>query len=92
MQRTLRSYLRFKRTHLKGLEKAERNVLPVLNNLLENREMALDDGRMLVSARRYDEASTEQRQHSLVCVDDRFMVVALTVPVPRYSVGSCIFY
>lgn len=25
-----------------GLEKAERNVLPVLNNLLENREMALE--------------------------------------------------
>ena len=24
---------------LEGLEKAERNVLPVLNNLLENREM-----------------------------------------------------
>jgi hypothetical protein len=23
---------------------AERNVLPTLNNLLENREMALDDG------------------------------------------------
>ena len=30
---------------LDGVEKAERNVLPVLNNLLENREMALDDGR-----------------------------------------------
>ncbi len=28
-----------------GLEKAERNVLPTLNNLLENREMSLDDGR-----------------------------------------------
>jgi len=25
-----------------GLEKVERNVLPVLNNLLENREMALE--------------------------------------------------
>lgn len=34
---------------LDGLEKAERNVLPTLNNLLENREMALDDGRLLVS-------------------------------------------
>ncbi|GFO07343.1 von Willebrand factor a domain-containing protein 8-like [Plakobranchus ocellatus] len=30
---------------LEGIEKAERNVLPVLNNLLENREMQLDDGR-----------------------------------------------
>ena len=27
----------------------QRNVLPVLNNLLENREMALEDGRFLVS-------------------------------------------
>lgn len=29
---------------LEGLQKAERNVLPLLNNLLENREMALEDG------------------------------------------------
>jgi hypothetical protein len=28
---------------LDGLEKAERNVLPTLNNLLENREMSLQD-------------------------------------------------
>lgn len=34
---------------LDGLEKAERNVLPTLNNLLENRELPLDDGSMLVS-------------------------------------------
>jgi hypothetical protein len=27
---------------LEGLERAERNVLPLLNNLLENREMALE--------------------------------------------------
>lgn len=39
---------------LEGLEKAERNVLPVLNNLLENREMQLEDGRFLMSAQRYD--------------------------------------
>ena len=32
-----------------GLERAERNVLPTLNNLLENREMQLDDGRFLLS-------------------------------------------
>ena len=29
-------------------------MLPTLNNLLENREMALDDGRFLLSAARYD--------------------------------------
>ena len=39
---------------LEGIEKAERNVLPVLNNLLENREMQLDDGRFLMAASRYD--------------------------------------
>ncbi|MEQ2162369.1 hypothetical protein GOODEAATRI_019010, partial [Goodea atripinnis] len=39
---------------LEGLEKAERNVLPVLNNLLENREMQLEDGRFLMSPERYD--------------------------------------
>lgn len=40
---------------LEGIEKAERNVLPVLNNLLENREMHLEDGRLLIPATRYDE-------------------------------------
>ena len=39
---------------LEGIEKAERNVLPILNNLLENREMQLEDGRFLVAANRYD--------------------------------------
>ena len=40
---------------LDGIEKAERNVLPVLNNLLENREMNLDDGRRLVPHTIYDQ-------------------------------------
>lgn len=40
---------------LDGIEKAERNVLPILNNLLENREMHLEDGRFLIPASRYDE-------------------------------------
>jgi MoxR-like ATPase len=35
---------------LDGIEKAERNVLPTLNNLLENRQLPLDDGSMLVSS------------------------------------------
>ena len=39
---------------LDGIEKTERNVLPVLNNLLENREMQLDDGRLIVAPDRYD--------------------------------------
>lgn len=39
--------------HIIGIEKCERNVLPILNNLLENREMNLEDGRFLVSPKRY---------------------------------------
>lgn len=39
---------------VEGIEKAERNVLPVLNNLLENREMHLEDGRFLIPSARYD--------------------------------------
>lgn len=38
---------------LEGMERAERNVLPILNNLLENREMQLEDGRFLVAPARY---------------------------------------
>lgn len=34
---------------LEGMERSERGILPLLNNLLENREMALEDGRFLVS-------------------------------------------
>ena len=37
---------------IEGIEKAERNLLPILNNLLENREMNLDDGRFLVAPQR----------------------------------------
>ena len=43
---------------VKEERQAERNVLPTLNNLLENREMSLDDGRFLVSSARYDALST----------------------------------
>lgn len=39
---------------IEGVEKTERNVLPILNNLLENREMHLEDGRFLISAKNYD--------------------------------------
>ena len=54
---------------LEGIEKAERNVLPVLNNLLENREMQLEDGRFLVAPERYDKLAKvlyTQRAFSLV--------------------------
>ena len=47
---------------IEGIEKAERNVLPILNNLLENREMNLEDGRFLVHPARYDALLREHPQ------------------------------
>ncbi|XP_039291605.1 von Willebrand factor A domain-containing protein 8-like [Nilaparvata lugens] len=74
---------------LEGIEKAERNVLPVLNNLLENREMHLEDGRFLVPASRYDKLLQEHGQEELdrwqlVRASDEFRVIALGLPVPNY--------
>uniref|UniRef100_A0A0P6CK90 von Willebrand factor A domain-containing protein 8 n=1 Tax=Daphnia magna TaxID=35525 RepID=A0A0P6CK90_9CRUS len=74
---------------LDGIEKTERNVLPVLNNLLENREMPLEDGRLLISSARYDKLrkaskSTDLENWKLVRVDEKFRVIALGIPVPKY--------
>ena len=73
-----------------GIEKAERNVLPVLNNLLENREMHLEDGRLLIPASRYDKllaeyGKDELNKWQLVRVSEDFRVVALGLPVPQYT-------
>ncbi|XP_037343972.2 von Willebrand factor A domain-containing protein 8 [Pungitius pungitius] len=75
---------------LEGLEKAERNVLPVLNNLLENREMQLEDGRFLMSAERYDKllqdhTTEELDSRKIVRVSEDFRVIALGLPVPKYK-------
>ncbi len=51
-----------------GIEKAERNVLPLLNNLLENREMHLEDGRHLIAAERYDKLLKVSRASVLLIV------------------------
>jgi von Willebrand factor A domain-containing protein 8 len=72
-----------------GVEKAERNILPILNNLLENREMHLEDGRFMVSAERYDNLLKEHGQEvldkmGLVRVSNDFRVIALGLPVPKY--------
>ena len=75
---------------LEGLEKAERNLLPVINNLLENREMALEDGAFLMHPDRYDAlvadglAPAELSRRRLLRVSPDFMVVALGLPVPRF--------
>eukprot|EP01065_Artemidia_motanka_P007771 TRINITY_DN1388_c0_g1_i1.p1 TRINITY_DN1388_c0_g1~~TRINITY_DN1388_c0_g1_i1.p1 ORF type:complete len:1934 (+),score=667.32 TRINITY_DN1388_c0_g1_i1:133-5802(+) len=74
-----------------GVERAERNVLPVINNLLENREMALEDGRFLTNPARWQELLAEGRSEEdlramgLVPVSPRFRVIALGLPVPRYE-------
>eukprot|EP00117_Sycon_ciliatum_P049088 scpid7831/ scgid4687/ Uncharacterized protein KIAA0564 homolog len=75
---------------LDGIEKAERNVLPVLNNLLENREMQLEDGCFLIPAARYDalvksSSQAELDNWKLKRVSERFRVIALGLPVPRYK-------
>ena len=78
---------------LDGIEKAERNVMPLLNNLLENREMALEDGRFLVSPKRFDtlletHSEDEMAAWKLLRTSDRFRVVALGLPIPRYPGNS----
>ena len=60
------------------------------NNLLENREMHLEDGRLLIPAERYDKLLEENGQEELdkwqlVRVSDDFRVVALGLPVPHYT-------
>lgn len=67
---------------LDGIENAERNVLPTLNNLLENREMSLDDGRFLT--RRLDHFDPK-KSNNLAFVHDNFRVIALGLPVPPFS-------
>lgn len=57
-------------------------MLPVLNNLLENREMTLDDGRFLMESSRYDKLVSAP--DGTVRVHPGFRVIALTVPVPPY--------
>ena len=50
---------------LDGVEHAERNVLPILNNLLENREMHLENGKFLMAPERYDKLLEVSGEHEL---------------------------
>eukprot|EP00934_Nitzschia_sp_Nitz4_P006323 Nitzschia sp. Nitz4//scaffold219_size35776//29376//35535//NITZ4_007828-RA/size35776-processed-gene-0.11-mRNA-1//1//CDS//3329542332//6313//frame0 len=75
---------------LDGLERAERNVLPTLNNLLENREMHLEDGNFLISPQRYEKlqnssmSAAPAAESFLTPVHPDFRVIALGVPTPPY--------
>ena len=73
---------------LDGVEKAERNVLPLLNNLLENREMALDDGRFLSAPAGPATATTAAASPSELRCDPHFIVVAIGLVNPIYAGNS----
>ncbi|XP_060665010.1 von Willebrand factor A domain-containing protein 8 [Drosophila nasuta] len=75
---------------LDGVENVERNVLPVLNNLLENREMHLESGKFLMAPDRYDkllETHTKEQldQWGVLRVSEEFRVVALGLPAQKYK-------
>lgn len=63
---------------LDGLERASRNVLPTLNNLLEHRSMNLEDGRLLVPPDRIVDDNNDR----FVPVHPDFRVIATAVPAP----------
>ncbi|KAG7095577.1 hypothetical protein E1B28_006310 [Marasmius oreades] len=66
---------------LEGIEKAERGIMPVLNNLLENREMNLEDGTHIVHPQRY--ALLDDTKKFIPAHKD-FRVIAIAAPVPPY--------
>ncbi|KAK0451876.1 AAA domain-containing protein [Armillaria borealis] len=66
---------------LEGIEKAERGIMPVLNNLLENREMNLDDGTHIIHPHRYALLDTTT---NFIPAHKNFRVIAIAAPVPPY--------
>lgn len=76
---------------LDGIEKAEKNVLTMLNNLLENREMNLEDGRRIISASRYKNLLKEfghdkvVNEWKFISAGENFRVIGLSVPNPPYN-------
>ena len=71
---------------LDGIEKASRNVLPTINNLLENREMNLEDGRLLLPSHRIQMLSTSSQDDNMwIPVHPDFRVIALGVPCPPFN-------
>ena len=67
---------------LDGIDLAERNVLPLLNNLLENREINLESGELVVSAERYKELRDGYAERSnIIPAHEDFRVIGLGLPV-----------
>jgi hypothetical protein len=60
-------------------------LLPLLNNLLENRELNLDDGHFLVASERYDKLeilakkTEELKNLNLLRVHEDFRVIAIGI-------------
>ena len=76
---------------LDGLHRVEANVLPILNSLLEAREMQLDDGRLIISHQQFQhllqQGNTETQLHRgglLACHPD-FRVCAIALPCPPFA-------
>ncbi|KZT08123.1 uncharacterized protein LAESUDRAFT_649814 [Laetiporus sulphureus 93-53] len=73
---------------IEGIEKAERGIMPVLNNLLENREMNLDDGTHIIHPHRYallDSSIQDPASGKLfIPAHKNFRVIAIAAPVPPY--------
>ncbi|KAA1472001.1 hypothetical protein DENSPDRAFT_859246 [Dentipellis sp. KUC8613] len=73
---------------IEGIEKAERGIMPVLNNLLENREMNLDDGTHILHPHRYallDQAADPTSSKIFIPAHKNFRVIAIAAPVPPYT-------
>lgn len=76
---------------LDGIERVERGVLPLLNNLLEYREMNLEDGTHIVSASRYDlMVKNGEDTTGFIPAHPDFRIIALGVPVREYLSSTCL--
>merc|ERR1712137_605010 len=64
---------------LEGIERVERNILPLLNNLLENREITLEDGRILLPPHRAESLKSlpNQAKNKIITVHEDFRVVGI---------------
>ncbi|KAL5520838.1 hypothetical protein ACEPAF_2841 [Sanghuangporus sanghuang] len=71
---------------LEGIEKAERGIMPVLNNLLENREINLDDGTHILHPARFELLDTSDSRSDITFIPAHrnFRVIAIAAPVPPY--------
>ncbi|KAI0703059.1 AAA domain-containing protein [Cytidiella melzeri] len=71
---------------IEGIEKAERGIMPVLNNLLENREINLDDGTQIIHQDRYFMLdSFKDSGKRFIPAHKDFRVIAIAAPVPPYA-------